>query len=531
LSMEVVSILRTLAPKELVIIAGGPAFFINHTKTKQVPGMFGHPCFKKPERQDRLDLWLMNMDAIVIGEGEKPVLEICDRVQQGRSLAGVLDTTRVHCPRQYDHVVDSPNISDRSMMPFPTFEEFELERYNRPVLPVLMSRGCINQCTCCAERHWWSGFRTRRAEHVFDEIKHHTRSSSFTQFQFCDMAINSDIEQLKKLCALIIDDELEVHWGGNANVRKEMDLSLFLQMKRAGVSWLHFGVESGSPRVLRNIGKKFDPDTAAQNLADSHQAGIINYVNLIIGFPGETKEDFLMTVAFIKQNHKNIDKIEVMDTCLLYYHSDIVKHPERHNIPSREVELLDDAFARLDWSDGNSNTYTERKRRLWYMRRQMARIGLPGPMSPERTQYMREVISKLSHHHVILSIVKLITDVDPVLDAPLVEVLVELLDHEEPGVRAGASRLLGMLEADEATNSLHGKLEDADPRVAGEVAQALGRIASPASIPHLRSLLEAEAFSTLSAPMKHNLTRLHCMYVAEKEEQALVEKEGTRLAE
>ncbi len=70
-------------------------------------------------------------------------------------------------------------------------------------------------------------------------------------------------------------------------------------MKRSGCSSLNFGLESGSPRVIKLMRKNFDLNVAKRVIRDAFEAGIESYLFLIIGFPGETVADFVETLLFV----------------------------------------------------------------------------------------------------------------------------------------------------------------------------------------------------------------------------------------
>jgi radical SAM superfamily enzyme YgiQ (UPF0313 family) len=76
-------------------------------------------------------------------------------------------------------------------------------------------------------------------------------------------------------------------------------------MKEAGCTALQFGIESGSVRRLKRMGKLFSRADAEKVLRLSAQAGINNWVNLIVGFPGETESDFQETVSFVRSNRRS----------------------------------------------------------------------------------------------------------------------------------------------------------------------------------------------------------------------------------
>jgi hypothetical protein len=70
-------------------------------------------------------------------------------------------------------------------------------------------------------------------------------------------------------------------------------------MARAGCASIFFGIETGSARLQKLIGKNLDLRQAASRVACAARHGIGTTVSLITGFPGETRKDLRDTVDFM----------------------------------------------------------------------------------------------------------------------------------------------------------------------------------------------------------------------------------------
>ena len=208
ITMEAVRRLRELPGGDApVVVAGGPAFFVNAARGGAKLCMYGYPTMGRPELREQLERWFSAIDAVVLDEGELPLAEICRRALAGESLEGVPNTAR---PGHDEALVREPPIRDVSAIPFPTFEEFDLSLYTHPQLPVLFNRGCIKKCTCCTERHRWGKFRARKAEQILEELRHHVEVLGIRRFDACDMLLNAHVPELSRLCEMIIEEGLGV---------------------------------------------------------------------------------------------------------------------------------------------------------------------------------------------------------------------------------------------------------------------------------------------------------------------------------
>jgi radical SAM superfamily enzyme YgiQ (UPF0313 family) len=91
-------------------------------------------------------------------------------------------------------------------------------------------------------------------------------------------------------------------WNCQSRVNA-IDEELIIAMKRAGCECIQLGVESGSPRILKQLGKRTTPTQINQACSLIRQIGINLSVYLISDIPGETSEDVQQTANLVQQIH------------------------------------------------------------------------------------------------------------------------------------------------------------------------------------------------------------------------------------
>jgi radical SAM superfamily enzyme YgiQ (UPF0313 family) len=304
-------------PRRLIIF-GGQGTFTSHPRDEIKPSF---------------------ADIYVIGEGEVNLFKILDTYySQGRlyDAPGILLTKNLGS-RQ---VAVSPEARNLDELPHPTFSDFNLDEYNQgddyKPLPLLLSRGCIRRCSYCIDYLMWPHYRFRSPSHIMREIRYHVENNNAKAFEMIDLACNGNLRQLSELCSLIIESGLKFDWVSYAVVRKDMDYTLLSKMKQAGCHTLIYGVESGSDRVLKLMRKGYSAQEASEVIRLTHKAGIRTNMNIIVGFPGETEDDFNQTIKFIHENKEYINEVTNVSGCTLFPASDIGLNKEQYGVHWQE---------------------------------------------------------------------------------------------------------------------------------------------------------------------------------------------------
>jgi radical SAM superfamily enzyme YgiQ (UPF0313 family) len=76
--------------------------------------------------------------------------------------------------------------------------------------------------------------------------------------------------------------------------------------RRGGFYRARLGIESGSPKILQKMGKNTTIDQIKKALSNLAYARIKTTTYWIVGYPGETEEDFLKTLTLIKELQNEI---------------------------------------------------------------------------------------------------------------------------------------------------------------------------------------------------------------------------------
>ena len=326
----------------------------------------GHACCIEGERNAILKDCV---DIIVRGEGEEVLTDIVQALKEETDITTLSCYYTRHEPSCVELSQERP-LSDLDILPFPDFSEFDLAKYEGRRLPLLMSRGCLLRCTFCNDWVVWPHYRSKSGDRVFEEVQFLSKKYGITDFQFVDLAVNNNEEELRFFCDHIQKSGMNISWDANFIVRYPQDPQLFQKIKAAGCYCLRFGLESGSDSILKKMGKPLTTAKAERVLRSSFEAGLENHINIITGFPGETEKELQETVSFIKKMRPCITRVANIHPCYITPESILEKDPARYNI------ILPEKNFALEWYDETGNTYAERKRRAEYLRKVTIELGI-----------------------------------------------------------------------------------------------------------------------------------------------------------
>ncbi|MBF0487602.1 MAG: radical SAM protein [Nitrospirae bacterium] len=243
---------------------------------------------------------LKHVNVVVKGEGETALFDIIrDDICGGIiSRPYIKDIDSIPPPArhllQMDFYVRSKSRTPHSYLYFVPTEA--------KTASVLTSRGCPYSCIYC--HNTWRGTPTRynSPERVVSEIADIKKDYGVETIFFIEDNLFVNKKRLRAICELMIDNNLNVLWGGNSRV-DNIDPEILALAKKAGCRQITFGFESGSQRVLDILKKKTTVLQNKQAIELCNEVGIIPQGTFIVGSPMETLEDVRLTMKFIEESN------------------------------------------------------------------------------------------------------------------------------------------------------------------------------------------------------------------------------------
>lgn len=240
-------------------------------------------------------------DVVVIGEGENTLRELC----MGNDLHGI---TGIAFFDHDEYIITKPRarIMDLDDLPMPAWQLYNLEYYRSPHIasrknPVgymETNRGCNHFCTYCSQTIFGHNVRGKSPGRVVDEM-FRMLDLGFNDIHIKDDNFTADIERAKVICRLLVERKFSAPWALPTGVNiHDVDSEFFHLAKAAGCYMVSFGIESASPKVLRNVNKMQSPEKIRQAVNMAHEAGLETVGFFMIGLPGDTEETIRETMRF-----------------------------------------------------------------------------------------------------------------------------------------------------------------------------------------------------------------------------------------
>ena len=115
------------------------------------------------------------------------------------------------------------------------------------------SRGCPFRCTFCDRPYSpvISGFRWRSAQHIAEEMEQ-CLDLGITEAFIYDDTFTVRKDRVHELCDEIIKRKIKFTWDVRAHVNT-VNVDLLKHMAEAGCDRIHFGVECGNDRMMKEI--------------------------------------------------------------------------------------------------------------------------------------------------------------------------------------------------------------------------------------------------------------------------------------
>jgi anaerobic magnesium-protoporphyrin IX monomethyl ester cyclase len=231
------------------------------------------------------------VDAVVVGQGEHAFADLVERCAAGERAGDVCRGT-------------TADIND---LPPHDYSLIDVERHfwhkGERQLDYVTSQGCRFRCTFCADPtvygRSWSGLEPMR---VGAELQQLWARYKFTDVGFQDETFFTHADRVAGIAEEILRRDLTFTWmatmRGDQGAR--LDDRVLLACRHAGLRRVMIGLESGSQSMLNWMKKDMKLEQVFTAAEKCRRHGIAVLFNLIVGFPGESRDSIAATLDVAK---------------------------------------------------------------------------------------------------------------------------------------------------------------------------------------------------------------------------------------
>jgi radical SAM superfamily enzyme YgiQ (UPF0313 family) len=267
-----------------------------------VPIIIGGPHCNFHPKKSLLDI--PNADISVAGDGEISIKKIAQALEGKKDLSEIEGVhfrkdTKIKSGRKPEFIMDLDSI------PFPArhlVDKYEYGKINntyvfkRKLTSISTSRGCPFNCRFCARAPYYRKYRQRSAQDVVKELQE--LNGKYATVQIVDDNFLTDTKRAFKLLDLLIDSHLTIDMVIQGTRVDTANRKLYEKMKKAGVVYLGFGIESGNQDVLDFYNKRITLDQIRKAVTLADKMDFLTLGNFILGAPIETDIHIRDTINF-----------------------------------------------------------------------------------------------------------------------------------------------------------------------------------------------------------------------------------------
>jgi radical SAM superfamily enzyme YgiQ (UPF0313 family) len=280
---------------------------------------------------------LPEIDFVGRAEGEMVIQAVVDALEEGVNDTPVPGTSTRMTDGGWARGDDPIPPNDLDVYPSPWLDGV-LDPADWDEAVMLTSRGCPHRCAfCVTPAAFGPTIRSHSVERVVEDISVVARRGN-GRLWFADPNFSYDTDRVHAILDGIARRDLPVEMW--VETRADMlTPDLLGLLARTGVHTVALGLESAVPRVLERSGKAIEPEAVREAATTALAAGLDVELFSQYGLPGETKDDALETLRFVRDSGVAVRGNSNAQQMQLYFGSAIIRNPGAHGIQPLRNDL------------------------------------------------------------------------------------------------------------------------------------------------------------------------------------------------
>jgi len=311
----------------------------NESDSEKIKGMLSDMGYDFCERTQDADIIIYNTCAVrenaelrVFGnigaikhlKNKKPslILGVCGCMMQQEHIAETVKKRYPHVdmvfgthalyrmPEILSKVMDENRVFDVEDEEGSIFENITYKRDNPPLAKIPVMYGCNNFCSYCIVPYVRGRERSRAAEDILSEIRE-VAEAGYREVMLLGQNVNSygnDLSDGLSFAQLIkeaakVDGIERIRFMTSHPKDISDELIEVMTTEKKVCKQLHLPVQSGSSRILKLMNRRYTREQYLEIIRKVREniPDIVLTTDIIVGFPGETNEDFEETMSILSE--------------------------------------------------------------------------------------------------------------------------------------------------------------------------------------------------------------------------------------
>jgi len=318
-------------------------------------------------------------DIVVRGEGEQTVKELLAGSGKDMELGKIPGIA--YFENGAVKITKNRELMDLAECGMPAYHKIDMRWYQRPTKYIIRrlatvgaviytGRGCPFNCSFCASNSVWQAndtapgiprVRKRPLPQVIEELRILQDTYHFDFFYILDDTFGIKEDDISGFCRAYRDSGLKMLWAAETRVNCIRNDEVIELLKSSGCIQLDFGVETGSPRLLKIINKITTVEQTRRAFELCRKHGLRTFANVLLNLPTENEEDLALTEKLLEEIRPTFTSIGVTQP---YPGTDIYKQLNRP-ISKRDYSKLSRLFPAEEYRLGSHNLNLEKLLFSW----------------------------------------------------------------------------------------------------------------------------------------------------------------------
>ncbi len=245
-------------------------------------------------------------DFIVVGEGEVTMLELIKNIESSNTAFENIDGLVFKKENEIITTKERALIKDIAELPLPNREKININQYldawkkhhGFGMISVSSMRGCPYTCKWCSRAVYGGTYRRRKPMQVAEELLYLKQTYKPDMIWFVDDVftihhrwLTEFAEAVKKLEAIIPYEII--------SRADRLNEEVIITLKESGCKRIWIGAESGSQKIIDAMDRRVSVVETQNMIQLAKKHGIEAGTFIMLGYPGETKEDIKQTIQHL----------------------------------------------------------------------------------------------------------------------------------------------------------------------------------------------------------------------------------------